>query len=340
MDRLGIEEGERIESPLMSRSIERAQKKVEENNFGIRKRLLEYDDVMNKQRTVVYEKRRHALMGERIGMDITNIIWDRVVNIIENNDYEGCKEEFVKVLSMECPFTNQQFIEGNHDTLAEESFQLAMDAFKRKTDRIQTIGNPVIKEVYENQGDRYERIMVPITDGKRVYNIPCNLKEAYDTECKSVVKQFEKTILLHIIDECWKENLRALDELKHSVQNASYEQKDPLVIFKLESAKLFDDMVNDMNNRIVSILMRGQIPEMQQSDVREAAPEQRSRRYNEQKDDLTDPNQVAAAQHDTREGAQQINRTPIIKDKLPGRNDPCPCGSGKKFKNCHGRGVA
>ena len=340
MDRLGIEEGERIESPLMSRSIERAQKKVEENNFGIRKRLLEYDDVMNKQRTVVYEKRRHALMGERIGMDITNIIWDRVVNIIENNDYEGCKEEFVKVLSMECPFTNQQFMEGNHDTLAEESFQLAMDAFKRKTDRIQTIGNPVIKEVYENQGDRYERIMVPITDGKRVYNIPCNLKEAYDTECKSVVKQFEKTILLHIIDECWKENLRALDELKHSVQNASYEQKDPLVIFKLESAKLFDDMVNDMNNRIVSILMRGQIPEMQQSDVREAAPEQRSRRYNEQKDDLTDPNQVAAAQHDTREGAQQINRTPIIKDKLPGRNDPCPCGSGKKFKNCHGRGVA
>ena len=340
MDRLGIEEGERIESPLMSRSIERAQKKVEENNFGIRKRLLEYDDVMNKQRTVVYEKRRHALMGERIGMDITNIIWDRVVNIVENNDYEGCKEEFVKVLSMECPFTNQQFIEGNHDTLAEESFQLAMDAFKRKTDRIQTIGNPVIKEVYENQGDRYERIMVPITDGKRVYNIPCNLKEAYDTECKSVVKQFEKTILLHIIDECWKENLRALDELKHSVQNASYEQKDPLVIFKLESAKLFDDMVNDMNNRIVSILMRGQIPEMQQSDVREAAPEQRSRRYNEQKDDLTDPNQVAAAQHDTREGAQQINRTPIIKDKLPGRNDPCPCGSGKKFKNCHGRGVA
>lgn len=240
---------------------------------------------------------------------------------------------------MECPFTNQQFMEGNHDTLAEESFQLAMDAFKRKTDRIQTIGNPVIKEVYENQGDRYERIMVPITDGKRVYNIPCNLKEAYDTECKSVVKQFEKTILLHIIDECWKENLRALDELKHSVQNASYEQKDPLVIFKLESAKLFDDMVNDMNNRIVSILMRGQIPEMQQSDVREAAPEQRSRRYNEQKDDLTDPNQVAAAQHDTREGAQQINRTPIIKDKLPGRNDPCPCGSGKKFKNCHGRGI-
>ena len=339
MDRLGIEEGERIESPLMSRSIERAQKKVEENNFGIRKRLLEYDDVMNKQRTVVYEKRRHALMGERIGMDITNIIWDRVVNIIENNDYEGCKEEFVKVLSMECPFTNQQFMEGNHDTLAEESFQLAMDAFKRKTDRIQAIGNPVIKEVYENQGDRYERIMVPITDGKRVYNIPCNLKEAYDTECKSVVKQFEKTILLHIIDECWKENLRALDELKHSVQNASYEQKDPLVIFKLESAKLFDDMVNDMNNRIVSILMRGQIPEMQQSDVREAAPEQRSRRYNEQKDDLTDPNQVAAAQHDTREGAQQINRTPIIKDKLPGRNDPCPCGSGKKFKNCHGRGI-
>ena len=344
MDRLGFEEGERIESPMISKSIERAQNKVEENNFGIRKRLLEYDDVMNKQRTVVYEKRRHALMGERIGMDIANIIWDRVVTIVERNDYEGCKEEFLKILAMECPFTNEQFIEGNHADLEEQAFQVAMDAFNRKTERIKNVASPVIKQVYENQGEIYERILVPITDGKRVYNIPCELKEAYDTESKSVVKQFEKTILLHVIDESWKENLRALDELRHSVQNASYEQKDPLVIFKLESAKLFDDMVDEMNNRIASILMRGQIPEMQQEQVREAAPEQRSQRYNEQKADLQEENlvdrrQQAAAQQDTRETAQQVNRVPIHKDKLPGPNDPCPCGSGKKFKKCHGRGI-
>ena len=344
MDRLGVEDGERIESGMMTKSIERAQKKVEENNFGIRKRLLEYDDVMNKQRTVVYEKRRHALMGERIGMDIANIIWDRVVNIIETNDYEGCKEEFLKILAMECPFSSQQFIEEPRENLEENAFQLAMDAFKRKTDRIQAVANPVIKQVYENQGSQYERIMVPVTDGKRMYNIACDLKEAYDTESKSVVKQFEKSILLHIIDDCWKENLRALDELRHSVQNASYEQKDPLVIFKLESAKLFDDMVDEMNNKIASILMRGQIPEIQQDEVREAAPEQHSRRYNEQKADIqeeqmVDRHQQAAAQHDTRETAQQVNRVPIRKDKMPGPNDPCPCGSGKKFKKCHGRGI-
>ena len=344
MDRLGVEDGERIESGMMTKSIERAQKKVEENNFGIRKRLLEYDDVMNKQRTVVYEKRRHALMGERIGMDIANIIWDRVVNIIETNDYEGCKEEFLKILAMECPFSSQQFIEEPRENLEENAFQLAMEAFKRKTDRIQAVANPVIKQVYENQGSQYERIMVPVTDGKRMYNIACDLKEAYDTESKSVVKQFEKSILLHIIDDCWKENLRALDELRHSVQNASYEQKDPLVIFKLESAKLFDDMVDEMNNKITSILMRGQIPEIQQDEVREAAPEQHSRRYNEQKADIqeeqmVDRHQQAAAQHDTRETAQQVNRVPIRKDKMPGPNDPCPCGSGKKFKKCHGRGI-
>ena len=339
MDRLGIKDGERIEHSMMSKNIERAQKKVEENNFGIRKRLIEYDDVMNKQRTVIYEKRRHALMGERIGMDIANIIWDRIVNIIETNDYTGCKEGFLKILAIECPFTEEEFINGNHDEMCERAFQLAMEAFNRKTERIQTVANPVIKQVYENQGSMYERIVVPVTDGKRVYNITCNLKEAYETESKSVVKQFEKQILLHIIDDDWKENLRKLDELKHSVQNASYEQKDPLLIFKLESAKVWDDMINDMNNRITSILMRGQIPEMQQEDVREAAPEQHSQRYNEQKEDLTDPNQRAAAQHDTREGAQRVNHQPIVKDKLPGRNDPCPCGSGKKFKNCHGKGL-
>ncbi len=342
MDRLGFEDGERIEHPMINKSIERAQKKVEENNFGIRKRLLEYDDVMNKQRTVIYEKRRHALMGERIGMDIANLIWDRVYSFINDNDYVGCKEQFLKVLAMECPFNEHDFNNKSRDELAEEAFQQTMDNFKRKTDRIQATAWPVIKRVYEEQGQIYERIVVPITDGKhpRPYAIPCNLKEAYDTECKSVVKQFEKVILLHVIDDCWKENLRQLDELRHSVQNASYEQKDPLLIFKLESVKLFDSMVDDMNNRIASILTRGQIAIQQDERVEEAAPEQHSQRYQESKgDDLVDQNQKAAASQDTRETAQQQRRQPIIKDKLPGRNEPCPCGSGKKFKNCHGRGL-
>ena len=266
MDKLGFQEGDRIENSMISKSIERAQKKVEENNFGIRKHLLEYDDVMNKQRTVIYEKRRHALMGERIGMDITNVIWDRVVNIIETNDYEGCREQFLKVLAMECPFTDQEFEATKRADLEERAFQDAMATFKRKTDRIESVAWPIIKDVEENQGAIYERIMVPITDGKRLYNIPCNLKEAYRTEGKDVVKQFERTIMLQIIDDVWKENLRQLDELRHSVQNASYEQKDPLLIFKLESAKLFDAMVNDMNNRIASILTRAQIPEMKRQE--------------------------------------------------------------------------
>ena len=343
MDRLGFKEGEMIESPMISKQIERAQKKVEENNFGIRKRLLEYDDVMNKQRTVIYEKRRHALMGERIGMDISNMMWDRVVNIIEQNDYEGCKEEFLHIFAMEVPFTNEQFLTVQREELEENAFQQVMETFNRKTEHIREVARPIIKQVYETQGHLYERIMVPLTDGRKMYNIPCNLKDAYESDGKTIVKEFEKQMLLHIIDESWKENLRALDELRHSVQNASYEQKDPLLIFKLESAKVWDSMINDMNNRIVSILMRGAIPEMQQQDVREAAPEQRTQRnqYTESKQNLSeeqmsDPNQARAAAQDTR--AQQP-RTPIVKEKLPGRNDPCPCGSGKKFKQCHGRGL-
>ena len=341
MDRMGLEDGERIESPLISKSIERAQKKVEENNFGIRKHLLEYDDVMNKQRTVIYEKRRHALMGERIGMDIANVIWDRVLNIIEKNDYDGAKEKFLKVLAMEIPFDADEFINGNKSDLAERAYQTAMAAFKRKTERIESVAWPIIKNVYETQGALYERIMVPITDGKRLYNIPCDLKEAYDSEAKSVVKQFEKVIMLHIIDDDWKENLRQLDDLRHSVQNASYEQKDPLVVFKLESAHIWDDMIDDMYDRIASILMRGQIPEMQQQ-VQEAAPEERSQRYNEQKVDLDDETERAqqqAASQDTRETADQVNHVPYRAEKMPRPNDPCPCGSGKKFKNCHGRNI-
>ncbi len=341
MDRLGFEDGERIESSMISKSIERAQKKVEENNFGIRKHLLEYDDVMNKQRTVIYEKRRHALMGERIGMDISNVIWDRVVNIIENNDYQGAKEGFFEVLSMEIPFNEDEFENGDKPALEERAFQSAMASFKRKTDRIQADAYPVIKDVYENQGDTYQFILVPITDGRKVIQLRINLKEAYDTEGKNIVREFEKFVMLSIIDDCWKENLRQLDELRHSVQNASYEQKDPLLIFKLESAKLWDSMIDDMNNRISSFLMRGQIPIQVQQQVQEVGEEERpAQRYNEQKDDYDEVRraQQQAANQDTREQAQQRHQ-PIVHDKMPRPNDPCPCGSGKKFKNCHGKGL-
>ena len=337
MDRLGFEDGERIESPMISKSIERAQKKVEENNFGIRKHLLEYDDVMNKQRTVIYEKRRHALMGERIGMDITNVIWDRVVNIIEKNDYAGAKEEFMKILAMEMPFTEEEFDSNTKAELEERAFQDAMASFKRHTDRIQADAYPVIKKVQEEQGAMYERILVPITDGRNLYQIPANLKEAYDSEAASVVTDFEKTVMLRIIDDSWKENLRQLDELRHSVQNASYEQKDPLLIFKLESVKLWDNMIDDMNNRISSVLMRCQIPVVQ--EVQEAAPEQHAQRYHEQKEDLEERAQQAAAHQDTREDADQANHTPYVAERMPRPNDPCPCGSGKKFKNCHGKNI-
>ena len=338
MDKLGFKEGERIESPMISKSIERAQKKVEENNFGVRKHLLEYDDVMNKQRTVIYEKRRHALMGERIGMDITNVIWDRVINIIQTNDYEGCKEAFIKIFAMECPFTEEEFNSTPHEELQEKTFQTAMDTFKRKTDNLQKMTYPTIKDVYELEGERYERIVVPITDGKRIVQIVCDLKEAYETEAISVIKQFEKNIMLHIIDDCWKENLRQLDELRHSVQNASYEQKDPLLVFKLESVKLFDNMVNEMNDRITSMLMRAQLHVEHQ--VQEAAPElPQQQQYTETKVDLDEQAQRAARERDTRENQTQQRRTPVMRDQMPRRNDPCPCGSGKKFKDCHGRGI-
>ena len=337
MDKLGFQEGEMIEHKMISNSIERAQKKVEENNFGIRKRLLEYDDVMNKQRVVVYTKRRHALMGERIGMDIVNMIWDRCANAIENNDYEGAKMDLLQNFAMEIPFTEEEFRNEKREKLVDKTFDLAMENFKRKTDRMAQVAYPVIKQVYEAQGHMYENIMIPITDGKRMYNISCNLKAAYESECKEVVKAFEKAILLHTIDESWKENLRELDELKHSVQNASYEQKDPLLIYKLESVNLFDSMVHKINNQTVSVLMRGQIPVQEPEQVREAAPEPRQQRpqYHEEKRDLSDPNQQAAAQRDTRE----VKREPMRAEKTVGRNDPCPCGSGKKFKNCHGKNM-
>ena len=274
MDKLGFKDGEMIEHSMITRSIENAQKKVEENHFGVRKRLLEYDDVMNKQRTVVYEKRHHALMGERLGMDISDMIWDRVCNVIENNDWEGCRQRFLEIFAMEVPFTAEQKETMNPDDLAEEAYQKVLERFRQKNEVMAANANKVVTMIYESpEGQNYEMIGVPVIAGQHQYGIRVNLKEAYESHSESVVTAFHKTLLLHTIDEAWMENLRLLDELKHSVQNASYEQKDPLLIFKLESAKIWDGMINDMYDRISSILMRGQIPVMEQEQqVQEAAP--------------------------------------------------------------------
>ena len=340
---VGFKDGDMIEHSMISKSIERAQKKVEENNFGIRKRLLEYDDVMNKQRTVIYTKRRHALIGERIGMDIVNMVWDRCCHIVENYTFEDAKMEMLRLMAIELPIaTEDEFTKGDPEKNAEKCFEAAMTNFKLRTERMAEIALPFIDFVYKEHPEMHEEhIYVPITDGRHVYQIPVNLKAAYETRGKEVIKSFEKAILLHTIDNAWKENLRDLDDLKHSVQNASYEQKDPLLIFKLESVTLFDKMVNKINDQTVSILMRGQIPvqEREQTNVKVAPdPKQRrpQQRYSETKVDLNDPNQQAAAQRDTRENAK---REPVRVEKTVGRNDPCPCGSGKKFKNCHGRNL-
>ena len=337
---MGFQEGDVIEHSMISKSIERAQKKVEENNFGIRKRLLEYDDVMNKQRTVIYTKRRHALIGERIGMDIVNMVWDRCCHIVEDFTYEDAKMEMLRLLSAEMPIENADiFNKMDAEEKAEKCFDAAMESFKQRTERMAQVALPFIDFVYKEHPDmRDKNIYVPITDGRHVYQIPVPLQAAYDTRGKEVIKSFEKSILLHTIDNAWKENLRDLDELKHSVQNASYEQKDPLLIFKLESVTLFDKMVNKINDQTVAILTRGQIPVQENSNVRVAPDPKRNKqqRYNETKVDLNDPNQQAAAQRDTREN---VKREPVRVEKTVGRNDPCPCGSGKKFKNCHGKNI-
>ncbi len=356
MDRLGFEEGERIESPLISKSIERAQKKVEENNFGIRKRLLEYDDVMNKQRTVIYERRRHALMGERIGMDITNLLWDRVTYILDHQDYEGCKESFLKIFAMEFPLTEEEYTKLGADPMAEKCFQSVITEFKNRTERITQTAWPVVKDICENAGGRFDRIAIPITDNKFVYNLTFGLQALYESQAKDIVKQFEKMIMLRVIDDNWKENLRQLDELRHSVQNSSYEQKDPLLIFKLESVKLWDNMINQMHDSIAMTLTRARINQPEQAEqpveiteAPEEEPKPKQPEYTTQKEELAEdgsrlqqPSQPHNAPEQPRyndPSAAPQRHAPIIRDKMPRPNDPCPCGSGKKFKHCHGKNI-
>ena len=346
MDRMGFQEGEMIEHKMISNSIERAQKKVEENNFGIRKRLIEYDDVMNQQRNVIYAKRRHALNGERIGVDITNMIYDTAESIVADArdamDYEMLQFDTMQVFAIEVPFDEDTFRATREEKLSDMLAEAAIDSFKRRMDKLMTVANPVIQKVYEDKGAMYENILIPITDGKKVYNIAVNLKKAAETESKEVVREFEKRMLLYVIDDEWKEHLRQLDDLKQSVQNASYEQKDPLLIYKLESFGIFKRMLDSLNRRAIAILLRGQIPQQQPQNVQQAAAQQRSdySRYRTQKDAVQSAAHASgmaqAAGRDTRE---QQRPEPIRVEKKPRPNDPCPCGSGKKYKQCHGKGL-
>ena len=344
MDKAGWAEGEAIEHSLISRNVETAQKKVEENNFGIRKRLIEYDDVMNQQRNVIYAKRHHALMGERVGVDITNMIYDTVESMIADvklsGDYETLVYEALQTFAVELPFSEEDFRSMKAEKLSDMFAEAVLGHFKSRMDKMMQTADPVIQRVYEEKGSMYENILVPITDGKRAYQISVNLKKAAETHCKELVKEFEKRMVLYVIDDEWKEHLRRLDDLKQSVQNASYEQKDPLLIYKLESFNIFSQMLDSFNRRTIAILMRGQISQQQPQNVQQAMAERRMdmSRYRTQKDVVQRAaqasGQAAAAGRDTREMQRP---EPIRVEKKPRPNDPCPCGSGKKYKQCHGK---
>jgi len=353
MDRMGFKEGEVLENNMLSKSVEKAQKKVEENNFGIRKRLLEYDDVMNSQREVIYTRRRHALMGERIGMDVLNMLYDVTEGIVskykDGEDYEGFVAEMFSTLAVEMELTEEQFRKERESELVEIVFDEVYKTFKRRCDTIASVAYPVIHQVREEHGTQYERIVVPITDGRRVYNIAVNLQEADASEGKSIVKELEKSISLYTLDEAWKEHLREMDELRNSVQNASYENKDPLLIYKLESYELFKTMIDSMNRKASAILMRAHIqvapPQeaeaapTQKVEVKQATPERPTdmSRYKTRKDDIEEQREAQRAAAAGAGQASQPKAEPVRAEPKIGRNDPCPCGSGKKFKNCHGR---
>ena len=348
LDRLGLQEGERIESKMVTNAIENAQKRVEENNFGIRKRLLEYDDVMNKQRSYIYSRRHHALIGERIGIDIANMMADVIENMLQVNDtdYEGLSMDLLKTLTIEPPFTEEEFRSYDRETAFDKILEAANESFARRSERIVEVAKPVIVDCVENR-NMEGRIGVPMTDGKRYINLVVNLREAYDTECRSIVKEWQKAVLLLTIDELWKEHLRELDQLRQSVQNASYEQKDPLVIYKVESFHIFENMLNRLNSKAMSMLMRGQIyiPQQQQADSAQRRSPNIERAMPEKKRDYSqystnkDATPEAAAQRAaaSAQQGQPQQRIPTKAAPKVGRNDPCPCGSGKKFKNCHGK---
>ncbi len=343
MDRLGLKEGEVIQHSMISKSIERAQRKVEENNFGIRKRLLEYDDVMNSQREVIYRKRRHALFGERLDVDLLNMMYDSVEELV--NEYYGTDQfedfnmELMRLLSLESPVSQEDFKKLSAADITETIHAKMIDSYKRKVEAISKQAYPVIKNVYETKSQVYKNIVVPISDGKRVFQIVCNLENAYLNKGKELVKSFQKQSMLLTIDNLWKEQLREMDDLKQSVQNATYEQKDPLLIYKFESFNLFKIMISKVNKDVVSTLMKGHIPIQSPDQVRQADERKRTdmSRYKTQKSDMPgveNPMQGAVTQ-----GGERSKPQPVRVEKKVGRNDPCPCGSGKKYKQCHGKGT-
>ncbi len=333
MDRMGLQEGEVIQHPMITKQIEKAQKKVEENHFGVRKHLLEYDDVMNAQREVIYKKRRHALFGERLSIDLNNMMYDFGEKLIEGyqdaKDYEGFKMDLLSCMGIDAPFSEEDFDRLKTKELADKLFEAALEHYREKARIIGEKTLPVIKNVYENQ-THFENIAIPITDGKRGMNVIVNLKKAVENGAREVNLCIEKSITLGLIDNAWKEHLRELDDLKEAVQNASYEQKDPLVIYKLESFNLFKAMLEKINEDVISFLMRADIPTQDPNTVRESRPQGIDKsKIREQRQDL-----LAQSHSDTQQ--RQVTQ-PIRKEVKVGRNDPCPCGSGKKYKNCHGK---
>ncbi len=330
MDRLGLKEGEVIQASMITKSIERAQKKVEENNFGIRKRLLEYDDVMNSQREVIYKRRRNALFGDRVEVDIMNNMYDSVEELVNQHyggDFEEFEFELLRMGSVESPVNKTEFGKISQTELVDKIFDAVLGAYQRKVDNIAKQAFPVIKNVFETKSHQYKNIVVPFTDGKRVYQVITNLEKAYKNKGREVVRSFEKQIMLMTIDEAWKEQLREMDDLRQSVQNAAYEQKDPLLIYKLESFDLFKVMINKVNKKMISVLVKSYIPISNPEEVREA--EERRR---------VDMSRMQTGRSGFEGGAPQVPQKaqPVRIEKKVGRNDPCPCGSGKKYKNCHG----
>jgi preprotein translocase subunit SecA len=339
MVKMGIEDGEVIQHSMITNSIERAQKKVEENNVGVRKRLLEYDDVMNSQRTVIYAKRRNALFGDRLDVDMSNMVFDVAEDIVteykESSNFEGFRLEVIKNFSSDTAITEQEFNSKNIHTLTDLLFNEVTSFYTRKSEAIINQALPVLKQVFEERGEHVEQIVVPFTDGIRHIQVPVDLKKALDNKGREVTKAFEKTIILALIDDSWKEHLREMDELKQSVQNAVYEQKDPLIIYKMEAFNLFKSMLNVVNKEVVSFLYKGGIPVHQDAeDVREVkAPKRETSKLQMSRPEFNQSDSSAMQMEDTRE---QVPQQPIRKEVTVGRNETCPCGSGKKFKNCHG----
>jgi preprotein translocase subunit SecA len=330
VDKMGMEENDVLEAPMLNNAVERAQKKVEENNFGIRKRLLEYDDVMNSQREVIYTKRRNALSGERVEIDVMNMMQDMaqiLAEKAEHMDYESFSEMVMMSLSIDLNFDEEFYQKANAKSIADKLHENMLKTYERRMDTMVQRAYPIIKEVYEKQSAIYENMAIPISDGRKMLTLSINLKKAYESEGKEIARVLSKTITLWQIDEKWKEHLRDMDDLKQSVQNATYEQKDPLLIYKFESFNLFSQLLEELNKNVLSFLLRSHIPLRDASEAK--APSQPRRQ---------DMSQMQTSRTDlVTNGGEPKSKMPVHVEKQVGRNDPCPCGSGKKYKNCHGK---